>query len=147
MNRCNSCNRAVAHIRGGAQAPNLRGCVRFQQMENHVCVEISIQGLPQNDSGFYGFHIHEGSRCTGVDFADTGSHYNPENTPHPRHAGDLPPLLMCCGGACQTVTTDRFRVAEIIGRTVVIHSMADDFRSQPAGDAGTKIGCGVIYMP
>ena len=52
--------------------------------------------------------------------------------------------MQCCGRAYLAVRTDRFRVQEIIGRTVVIHSDPDDFRSQPAGNAGTKIACGVI---
>ena len=67
------------------------------------------------------------------------------NQLHPKHAGDLPPLLVCRGNAYLSVKTDRFTVNEIIGRTVVIHSDPDDFHSLPAGNAGMKIGCGVIY--
>ena len=78
-------------------------------------------------------------------FFDTGSHYDPSGTPHPKHAGDLPPLLLCNGGAFLAVRTDRFRVEDILGRTVVIHSGPDDFKSQPAGNAGKKLACGVIY--
>ena len=144
MNLISSRPDAVAHIRGGNQAPGLCGQVRFYQKKNYVLISDNIKGLPPSDSGFYGFHIHEGDACTGTDFSDTGSHYNPELVPHPAHAGDLPPLMLCGGGACQTVATDRFCVADVIGRTVVIHSMPDDFHSQPAGNAGTKIACGVI---
>lgn len=135
---------AIAHIRGGTQAPELCGQVIFYQRKNHVLISVNIKGLPQTDSGFFGFHIHEGGSCTGIDFSDTGTHYDPANVPHPQHAGDLPPLMLCNGGACQTMTTDRFCLKEILGRTVVIHSMPDDFRTQPAGNAGTKIACGVI---
>jgi len=135
---------AIAHIRGGTQAPKLCGQVIFYQRKKHVLISVNIKGLPQTGSGFFGFHIHEGNSCTGADFADTGTHYNPANAPHPQHAGDLPPLMLCNGGACQTVATDRFRVADILGKTVVIHSMPDDFTSQPAGNAGTKLACGVI---
>lgn len=133
---------AIAHIRG--ERPNLCGQVKFYQKKNCVLISASINGLPLSDSGFFGFHIHEGGACTGTDFSDTGSHYDPIDVPHPAHAGDLPPLMLCNGGACQSVTTDRFRVADVIGRTVIIHSMPDDFHSQPAGNAGTKIACGVI---
>ena len=133
---------AVAHIRG--EDPKLCGQVRFYQKKNCVLISVNVKELPANDSGFFGFHIHEGDACTGTDFSDTGSHYNPERVPHPAHAGDLPPLMLCSGGACMSVATDRFCVADVIGRTVVIHSMADDFHSQPAGNAGTKIACGVI---
>ena len=63
---------------------------------------------------------------------------------HPKHAGDLPPLMGCQGNAYLAVKTDRFIVHDIIGKTVVIHSDPDDFHTQPAGNAGKKIACGVI---
>ena len=137
---------AVAYIRGGDAAPDLFGTVRFYQKRGSVLVVASIFHLPQNNSsGFFALHIHEGGECSGEDFSDTGSHYNPMGTPHPSHVGDLPPLLECNGGAYLAVMTDRFDVKDIIGRTVVIHSDSDDFRSQPAGNAGNKIACGVIH--
>lgn len=58
--------------------------------------------------------------------------------------GDLPPLFVGNGRAWGAVLTTRFRVEEVIGRTVIIHSQADDFRTQPAGDSGSRIACGVI---
>lgn len=69
---------------------------------------------------------------------------DPDGTAHPRHAGDPPPLMMYQGHAHLEVRTDRFRVADVLGRTVVIHSNPDDFHTQPAGNAGTKIACDVI---
>lgn len=135
---------AVAQIRGSDDYPQLRGLVRFYQRRNCVLVEATIQGLPPTKTGFFGFHIHAGGGCGGNDFADTGSHYNPGDTPHPSHAGDLPPLLSCKGHAYLAVATGRFRLVDIIGRTVVIHDGPDDFHTQPAGNAGTKIACGVI---
>lgn len=133
---------AIAYIAG--ENPSLCGQVKFYQKKNCVIVAANIKGLPTSSSRFFGFHIHEGDTCAGAEFSGTGSHYNPADLPHPAHPGDLPPLMLCCGGACQQVATDRFRVADVIGRTVVIHSMPDDFHSQPAGNAGTKIACGVI---
>lgn len=136
---------AVAHIKGGHDAPHLSGEVRFYQHRGSVLVVANISGLPlESDSGFFALHIHEGGSCSGENFADTGTHYNPSNAPHPSHAGDLPPLLSCRGDAYMAVRTDRFCVQDIIGRTVVIHINPDDFRSQPAGNAGTKIACGVV---
>lgn len=136
---------AAAHIRGGPEAPHLFGEVKFYQGFDSVLVVAEITGLPRNNSaGFFALHIHEGGRCTGEGFPDTGGHYDPSGAPHPNHAGDLPPLLLCGGGAYLAVMTDRFRVEEVIGRTVVIHGGADDFTSQPAGNAGHKIACGVI---
>lgn len=135
---------AAAYIRGGAFAPNLFGVVKFYQKKYCVLVEANIKGLPHTDAGFFGFHIHTGDDCGDDGFANTGSHYNPTDTVHPEHAGDLPPLMLCGSGAYLAVATGRFRVADIIGRTVVIHNMPDDFNTQPAGNAGTKIACGVI---
>lgn len=100
-----------------------------------------IRGLAD---GFYGFHIHGGGDCGGVDFSNTGMHYNPSGELHPFHPGDLPPLMFTGGGAYLSVLTRRFRVSDVIGKTVVIHSKPDDFRTQPAGNAGQKIACGVI---
>ena len=106
---------------------------------------VQVSGMPRKrETGFFALHIHEGGSCSGENFSDTGGHYNPHNEAHPRHAGDLPPLLLCGGGAYLAVLTDRFSVADVIGRTVVIHGGADDFHTQPAGNAGTKIACGVI---
>jgi Cu-Zn family superoxide dismutase len=79
-----------------------------------------------------------------MDFSVTEGHYNPSEQAHPKHAGDLPSLLECQGNAYLSVRTDRLSVTDIIGRTVVIHSDPDDFHSQPAGNAGKKIACGVI---
>ena len=106
---------------------------------------VHVSGLPrESETGFFALHIHEGGSCSGENFSDTGGHYNPHNEAHPRHAGDLPPLLLCGGGAYLAVLTDRFSVADVIGRTVVIHGGADDFHTQPAGNADTEIACGVI---
>ncbi len=135
---------ATASIRGSNRNPGIFGQVNFYQRANHILVKAFISGLPETASGFFGFHIHEGNCCTGADFADTGSHYSPKSTPHPAHAGDLPPLMFCNGTACQTFITDRFCIKDIIGRTVIIHDMPDDFTAQPSGNSGTKIACGVI---
>lgn len=134
---------AYACVSGGEDAPDLSGVVKFYRTRRGVVVAAEIFGLPKRE-GFFAFHIHEGEACTGEAFADTKGHYNPSESPHPDHAGDLPPLLSAGGRACMTVLTDRFQIPEILGRTVVIHASPDDFHTQPAGNAGTKIACGVI---
>lgn len=140
-----ACPDAVARLRGGEEAPRIWGEVKFYQTRSGVLVIADVSGLPEgNGNGFFALHIHEGDSCSGEGFADTKGHYNPTGAPHPRHAGDLPPLLSCGGRAYLAVHTNRFRVEEILGHTVVIHSGADDFHSQPAGNAGTKIACGRI---
>ncbi len=135
---------AIARVSGNELAPDLFGTVRFYSLQNRVFVVADLSGLPSNDSGFYGFHIHEGQKCAGERFADTGSHFSVAERPHPEHAGDLPPLMYCDGRACMAVVTNRFAVQDVVGRTVVIHTKADDFSTQPAGNAGQKMSCGEI---
>ena len=142
---------ASAALRGSAAYPNLRGKVSFYQVGSKVLVTAAVEGFP-NENGkclypVYAMHIHTGASCTGNiagPFADTGSHYNPNGCAHPYHAGDLPPLFSNKGSAWSAFVTDRFTVREIINRTVVIHERADDFKTQPSGDSGKKIACGVI---
>lgn len=136
---------AAARLRGSEAAPELGGTIHFYQFRRYVLVKAQVKGLPQsNQTGFFALHIHSGASCAGTDFPATLGHFDPLGAPHPAHAGDLPPLLSCGGSAYLEVITNRFRLWDVMGRTVVIHSDADDFRSQPAGNAGTKIACGVI---
>lgn len=145
MRNCKTCPDAVARITGGAEAPQLSGCVEFYQEDGCVLIVAKIFGLPkESETGFFGFHIHQGKDCSGTEFSGTEGHYNPMGQAHPEHAGDLPPLIQSRGSAYLSFRTDRFSVNEIIGRTVVIHSDPDDFHTQPAGNAGKKIACGVI---
>ena len=140
-----TCPQATARLTGSAAAPGLSGAVQFCQTDRGVLVTAHVSGLPwENGGGFFALHIHEGDSCVGEGCPGTLSHYNPTAAPHPGHAGDLPPLLSNGGEAYLSVLTDRFRLADVVGRTVVIHSGPDDFRSQPAGNAGSKIACGVI---
>ncbi len=132
---------AVAWVRG---ENGLRGSVTFYPVPGGTLVTAELQGLPETESGFFGFHIHEGSGCGGKDYGETGGHLNPQGRPHPQHMGDLPPLLENRGKGFLAVKTGRFRPEDVIGRTVVIHNGPDDFHTQPAGNAGKKIGCGVI---
>ena len=138
---------AKATIRGDRAHWALHGSVSFYPTCSGVLVVAECFGLPVKGAGILGFHIHQGGRCSGDaadPFADTGAHYNPEERAHPYHAGDMPPLFANKGYAYQAFYTDRFRVEDILGKTVVIHSGPDDFTSQPAGNAGSKIACGII---
>lgn len=142
---------AAAVITGGESHPTLSGTVRFYQTADGVLVCAEICGLPHSgqpcQSRVFGFHIHEGGSCTGSmadPFAGTMSHYNPGGCDHPHHAGDLPPLFENDGTALSLFLTDRFSVDDVLGRTVVIHDQPDDFTTQPSGNSGTKIACGVI---
>lgn len=144
---------AAAVVRGSRKYAQLAGTVSFWQTENGVVVAAAMQGLPVQSGvpcahPVLALHIHAGGSCTGTaekPFANAGMHYNPENCNHPFHAGDLPPLFADkAGNAWMAVLTDRFTVKEIIGKTVIVHAGADDFTTQPSGNAGDMIACGVI---
>lgn len=139
---------AMAHIRGNEENPLLEGVISFYRcFVGGVLIHAEVFHLPDSampmSSGFFGLHIHESGNCTKP-FDKTGNHYNPGNMPHPKHAGDLPPLLSNNGYSWMAFYDSRFTLPEIIGKSVVIHGSRDDFTSQPSGDAGVKIGCGVI---
>ena len=139
---------ATARIRGRMTDGTISGRVDFYGVYGGTVVVAMVRGLyGEPGKGFHGFHIHEGGGCTGNakdPFADTGQHDNPGNEPHPKHAGDLPPLLANNGTAWMAVYTDRFYPEDVIGKTVVIHAKPDDFNTQPSGDSGEKIACGEI---
>lgn len=145
---------AFAQIGGSADYPDLYGIVRFFPTTDGVLVNAELYGLPVLtpicSNHVFGFHIHEDAPCTGTEadpFANAGSHYNPGGCEHPAHGGDLPPLFATQDGFAWSVfLTDRFKWGDILGRTVIVHGMPDDFRSQPSGDSGPKIGCGVILQ-
>ena len=136
---------AWSYLMGNKDYEKLKAVALFYPIKGSTLVVVAAKGLPGD--GFYGLHIHEGRSCTGNmtdSFADAGTHFNPKKTEHPDHAGDLPPLLSDGGKAYLAFVTGRFIPKEVIGRTMIIHSMPDDFTSQPAGNAGMKIGCGEI---
>lgn len=136
---------AYAEITGSQAYPNIKGNAYFYETFNGTYVVATVTGL--EDDGYHGFHIHEGGSCTGTEedpFRDARGHFNPWNQNHPNHVGDLPPLLANQGFAFSSFYTNRFYPAEVLGKTIIIHEMADDFRSQPSGNAGKMIACGVI---
>lgn len=140
--------KAEAKIFGSEKYPNLMGRARFYETPyGGVLVEAEVFGLLDmgmtDASAFYAFHIHETGDCSG-DFSKSGMHYNPDNVPHPMHRGDLVPLLSNQGYAWGSFYDRRFEIEDIIGRSVIIHRDPDDFHTQPSGNSGEKIGCGVI---
>lgn len=142
------CPDAYADINGNNDSPCLHGRAYFYTTTyGGTLVQIEVSGLPllseQESSSFYGMHIHENGNCT-LPFDKTGDHYNPENTSHPMHAGDMPALLGNDGYAYSVFYTERYQVNDIIGRSIVIHAHPDDYMTQPSGNSGKKIGCGVI---
>lgn len=139
---------AVAWVTGNRQHPQLSGLVKFFTTPyGGTLVEAEFFGLPNASeplsADYYAMHIHENGDCS-QNFSRTGDHFNPTGQLHPAHVGDLPPLLANQGYAWTSFYNKRFTPQEIIGRSVIIHVHADDFMTQPSGNAGEKIGCGVI---
>ena len=142
---------AIAVMGGNAKNSGIQGTVKFYQAAGGVLIVADIFGLPDSaetcKNNIFAFHIHGGSNCSGNEedpFADAGTHYDPNDCPHPYHAGDMPPLFGAGGRAFLAFLTDRFDVNEILGKTVIIHDGIDDFTTQPSGNAGNKIACGIV---
>lgn len=139
---------AVAVLKGNAAYPDINGIVKFYALpEEGILIAAELTDLPdgrdEDTPTFFAFHIHENGDCTG-DFANTGNHYNPDNVPHPEHAGDLPPLLSNDGYVWMVFYDSFLTLPMILNRSIVIHQNPDDFTTQPSGNAGEKIACGVI---
>lgn len=69
---------------------------------------------------------------------------SPNNQPHPYHLGDFPPITSCDGYSWMYVYIQQLQLKDVIGRSIVLHGMADDFTTQPSGNSGDKIACGVV---
>ena len=132
---------------------NVSGTVTFTQKGDKVLVSARLSGL--NPGQEHGFHIHEKGDCSSGDGMSTGGHFNPFGKPHghfgqgERHAGDFPALRADAGGNANleklmdTITvTDG--PASVVGRGLIVHRDADDYKTQPTGNAGPRIACGVI---
>lgn len=153
---CCETNRAYARLMGSPYAPNLSGNIYFYSVQGGTEVHVEVWGLPlyqpasngNNPIGPFGFHIHQFGLCE-IDnpmepYLSAGEHYNPTNQPHGNHAGDFPVLFSNNGYARMSFFTNRFKPEDITNRAVIIHLNPDDYRSQPSGNAGKRIACGVI---
>ncbi len=134
------------------QGHTARGTVDFTQHGDDVLVAASFSGLAP---GPHGFHIHEKGDCSAPGATSAGAHFNPTGKPHgdpmqgEHHLGDLPMLQADASGNARLNATIqgaslRGGATNLIGRAVVVHAQRDDFRSQPAGDSGARVACGVI---
>lgn len=142
---------ATAVVRGSLDNSQINGTVKFYESVGGVLVVADILGLPVSEeeckNNIFAFHIHNGTECSGNEedpFANAGTHYDPKDCQHPYHSGDMPPLFGAGGRAFLAFLTDRFTVNEIIGKAVIIHDTPDDFTTQPSGNSGKKIACGII---
>lgn len=147
---------AKAKVKGGPLRPQIRGEVYFFEVPGGTIVYANVIGLPlykpaqdgQDPIGPHGFHIHEFGNCEIGNpenpFQAAGGHWNPTNQPHGNHVGDLPVLFSMDGIAVLQFFTNKFSVEDVIGKSVIIHQNPDDYRTQPAGNAGKRLACGII---
>ena len=128
------------------------GMVTFRQQGEHTMVQAKLEGLKPGQE--HGFHIHEKGDCSSGDGMSTGGHFNPGGKPHgapdaEHHAGDLPALKADAQGRADvkfqiTGVTISSGVADIVGKGLIVHAMPDDYKTQPTGNSGARIACGVI---
>jgi superoxide dismutase, Cu-Zn family len=129
------------------------GKVDFLQKGDKVFVTASVSGLTP---GQHGFHIHEKGDCSSGDGMSAGGHFNPHGRAHgapsaaDHHAGDMPMLVADgAGNAMLTAEIDGTTIGsgaatDIVGRSVIVHKDPDDFKTQPTGNSGARVACGVI---
>jgi Cu-Zn family superoxide dismutase len=127
------------------------GTVTFTKAEGGVRVQAQIKGLKPGD---HGFHVHEFGDCSAPDGASAGGHFNPAGTPHAgphdaqRHAGDMGNVTAGADGSATVDYVDKQASFEgpnsVLGRGVIVHDKADDLKTQPTGNAGGRVACGVV---
>jgi len=143
---------AVADV-APTKGNNVKGKVFFTEQGKKVLVVANLSGLPPGD---HGFHVHEKGDCSSDDGMSAGGHFNPFGKPHgnpasaDRHVGDMPMVKAdAAGNATLSVELDTMTVggstADIIGKSVIVHKDADDFTTQPTGNSGARLACGVIH--
>jgi len=139
---------------GSASGSDVSGTIDFRQREGVVTVEGRLTGL---QPGEHGLHIHETGDCSAADASSAGGHFAPDDDIHGapddarqrHHVGDLGNIAAADDGAVTFTKTDAEMSLgsgenSVLDRAIVIHAQADDLGSQPAGDAGKRVGCGVI---
>jgi Cu-Zn family superoxide dismutase len=142
---------AVASL-SPTQGNSVRGLVMFHEMDGHLMVHAQLSGLKPGAE--QGFHVHEIGSCASTDGSSAGGHFNPGGQPHgpqgaAHHAGDLPALKADANGRVdQKFMLDGPTVAEgpasLVGRSLIVHAQADDYSTQPTGNSGARVACGVI---
>jgi Cu-Zn family superoxide dismutase len=131
------------------------GTAMLMQTPGGVLIDMKVDGVP---AGEHALHIHETGKCDAPNFASAGDHYNPAGAKHgfvagkDHHAGDLPNQFVQDGGMLRahvltpqvTLSAGKTTLFDADGSALVIHAKADDYASQPAGEAGDRFACAVI---
>lgn len=131
--------------------PQLSGSVTFEQRGDGLYMVTHVSGLKPNSN--FGFHIHQYGKCEGPDYKSAGDHFNPYNHKHSgpdkadRHLGDLGNLTSDNKGHAMKellVSPDVKDLDMIVGKAVIVHAKPDDFKTQPTGNSGGRIACGLV---
>lgn len=134
---------------------NARGEAKVSQVADGVRIMLKASGLP---AGTYGTHLHTVGRCEAPDFASAGPHWNPNKKEHGRdnpqgmHEGDLPNLTIAANGKGKldivikgvSLRDGEQALLDPNGAAIIIHSAADDYRTDPSGNSGARVACGVF---
>jgi superoxide dismutase, Cu-Zn family len=138
----------------GASGSQVAGDLQLAATPDGVSISGQITGLAPNT--LHGFHVHQTGDCSAPDAKSAGEHFNPGQHPHggpsatERHLGDLPNVqadAMGMASISATVTGATLRdggANDLMGKALIVHAKRDDYVSQPSGDAGDRIACGVI---
>ena len=142
--------KAVSDIHSSTMK-NVAGIIILEDVNDHIQVTADVSGLKPNAK--LGFHIHEKGVCEG-DYKSAGDHFNPHHSKHGkpegkmRHIGDLGNLETNANGSAKKVIllpkVEGENLSSLVGKSILIHAKADDFTSQPSGNSGDRIACGLI---
>lgn len=149
---------AVATLQGGTESAGFSGTVTFTPTAGGLRVVADLKGAPP---GRHGIHLHENGQCThddpaGKHFSSAGGHFNPTGAPHacpptdPRHAGDFGNVEVGADGTGHLdLTAGQISLAganSVVGKAVILHAGADDCTTQPSGNSGDRLACGVVQL-
>lgn len=139
------------------QGSGVTGELTFDPAGDGLRLYGHVRGL--TPGSVHGFHVHETGDCSAPDATSAGGHFNPDQmqhgdrqTPGPHHAGDMPNLTAGEDGVGQVdVHLDGLQIDgdashDVVGRAVIVHAQADDYATQPTGNAGARIACGVVEL-
>jgi superoxide dismutase, Cu-Zn family len=132
---------------------DVNGTIEFSRRLDSIVIDVMLTGL---EPGPHGFHVHEHGDCGGAEASAAGDHYSPLESLHgaprdgarERHAGDLGNVVADASGSVDTTLEDSLLQIDyeygVAGRAIVVHAGADDLESQPSGNSGPPVACGVI---
>jgi superoxide dismutase, Cu-Zn family len=144
-------SKAISDIHSSSMK-KLQGNITIEELDKVLKISANLKGLRPNSK--HGFHVHQKGVCEGPDYKSAGDHYNPDAMKHGKpgtehhHKGDLGNLVTNANGEINQVImlpkSELNNIESWTGKSLLIHAKADDFKSQPSGDSGARIACGLI---